>query len=76
MIKHNDEGDTEYEVGTDEGITTLNCCRISFDLEDVPDTKICISAPHTTDVDDVLYYESANDDEDGINTNVQGQRLF
>lgn len=69
-IKHNDEGDTEFETGDDVGITTLSCCGISFDSEDKPDTEICISAHHTTNEDDVLYYESANDDEDDINTNV------
>ena len=69
-IKHNDEGETDYDIGCDEGITTLNCCGISFGSEDEPDTTICFSAPHTTDVDDVLYYESANDDEDDVNTNV------
>ena len=69
-IKHNDEGDTEIEIGTDEGITTLNCCGTSFHSEEAPDSKICFSAYHTTDVDDVLYYESANDGEDDVNTSV------
>ena len=70
-IKHNDEGETDFEIGYDEGITgTLNCCGTSFHSENEPDTNICFSAPHTTDVDDVLYYESANDDEEDVNTNV------
>ena len=69
-IQHNDEGETEYEVGTDEGITTLNCCGVSFNAEFEPAPGFCISAPHTTDVDDVLYYESANDDEYRVNTNL------
>lgn len=64
QIKHNDEGET------DEGITTLNCCGISFNAEYGPAPGFCISARHTTDMDDVLYYESANDDEDNVNTNV------
>lgn len=70
-IEHNDDRDnTVFEPGYDVGITTLTCCGTSFDAEDEPDTKICISAYHTTDEDDVLYYESANDGEDDINTNV------
>ena len=69
-IEHNDEGETEYERGYDDGITTLACCGTSFDAEYEPDTKICISAPHTTDEDGILYYESANDDEYNVNTNV------
>ncbi|KIM43975.1 hypothetical protein M413DRAFT_25475 [Hebeloma cylindrosporum] len=68
--KHDDEGNTEYETGNDEGITTLNCCGTSFDSEDSPDTEFCFTAPHTTAEDDVLYYESGNEDEDGVNTNV------
>jgi len=69
-IKHNDEGETEYEIGTDVGITTLSCCGISFDSEDTPDTDICFSARHTTDEEDVLYYGTDNEDEDDVNTNV------
>jgi hypothetical protein len=63
-VEHNDYGETEYETGNDVGITTLDCCGTSFGSEDEPDTKICFSAPHTTDV---LYYETENEDKDGLN---------
>ena len=69
-IKHNDEGETSFEIGEDTGITTLSCCGISFDSEDTPDTEICFSTRHTTDEEDVLYYGTDNEDEDDINTNV------
>jgi len=69
-IKHNEGGETEIELRNDEGVTTLNCCGTSFSSEDVPDREICFSAPHTTNVEDVLYCESGNEDDDGVNTNV------
>jgi len=69
-IKHSDdEGETEYETGTDTGITTLYCCGFSFDAEHEREPEFCISASHTTNVDDVHYYE-LDGDEYTVNTNV------
>jgi hypothetical protein len=52
--------------------TTLSCCGASFDSEEGPDTEYCLMAPHTTNLDDVTYYDMLgdSDDDDEVNHNV------
>lgn len=70
-IKHNDEGDSERtEIGYEDMTTTLSCCGAVFDSEDGPDTEYCILAQHTTNSDDVVYYEDGNEGDDGVNEHV------
>ena len=81
-INHNDEGDSERtEIGYEDMTTTVACCGASFDSEEGPDTEYCFEAPHTTDVDAVLYYDKVDDDDDfdGVNQNVvscESRRCF
>jgi hypothetical protein len=70
-IEHG-EGDGERtEVGDDAITMTLYCCGATFDSEDQPDQEFCILALHTTNVDDVVYYDSDDDaGEEWVNQNV------
>jgi hypothetical protein len=70
-IEHGDGDGERTEVGDDAITMTLFCCGITYDSEDQPDPEFCIVAPHTTNVDDVVYFEDDDGyDEEGVNPNV------